>query len=230
MKSAVFTYSRAETTIDFEGHIALLMFTRGCNFRCSYCHNPELMDAGGENMGYDELGLVLSRARENWVDGICITGGEPLMQKEMVNTSAFIKKTGLALKIDTQGSFPDALSGVLPHCDYVAMDYKMPAARYREVTNLEVDAGKIRQSLKMLVNGGMPYEVRTTIVPGIHSEEHIRSMCRELVGVRRYVLQAFIPRDNLPDEGLRHIERTPITLLEQYAEICREYLEEVVIR
>lgn len=230
MKSAVFTYSKTETTVDFEGHIATLMFTKGCNFRCSYCHNPELMEFGDENIDYDRLALVLSRAKENWADGVCITGGEPLMQKEIVNTAAFIKDAGLALKIDTQGSFPDALKDVLPFCDYIAMDYKMPAGQYREITNVDVNTERIKQSLDMLMNEGTPYEIRSTIVPGLHREGHIRSMCRELTGVKRYVLQAFIPRDNLPDKGLRHADRTPVTLLEEYAGICREYLEDVIIR
>lgn len=230
MTSAIHTCSRAETTIDFAGHIAVLMFTRGCNFRCGYCHNPELWELSGENMDYDALGSVLSHARENWVDGVCITGGEPLMQQAIVETAAFIKRAGFSLKIDTQGSFPEALAQVLPYCDYIAMDYKISLDHYPEVIHVAVDPNLIRQSLNQLCQGDVDYEVRTTIVPGLLREEHLRQMCRELTGIKRFVLQPFIPRGNLPDPTLRQADRTPVTQLEEYARLCEDFFDEVLIR
>lgn len=231
MESAIFTLQERESTIDFEGRLALVFFTRGCNFRCPYCHNPELITSEENgNIPYDRLGRILDKAVENWVDGVCITGGEPTLQKELPATAAFIKKRGLALKIDTQGSLPENLSSVLPYCDYIAMDYKMPLAEYSRLAGVPVDPEKIRRSLELIRNSGIDYEIRTTVVPGIHMKEQIKRMAVELTGIKKYVLQAFVPRDNLPDEGLRKAQKTSNALLEEYAMLCREYLENVIVR
>lgn len=230
MKSAVFTYQKTESTIDFEGRIALLFFTQGCNFRCRYCHNAELIPLKDQSMAFEELGAVLDRAERNWVDGICITGGEPTMQESLPETLSFIRQKGMAVKLDTQGSFPAMLEDVMKYCDYIAMDYKMPIAKYPEITGVEVDRESISKSIDLLKNGCVEYEIRTTIVPGIHTEEDIKKICTELRGIRKFVLQKFIPRDNLPDKELRTFEKTPPDMLEYFAELSRGNFEEVVVR
>ncbi|MBN2040332.1 MAG: anaerobic ribonucleoside-triphosphate reductase activating protein [Spirochaetes bacterium] len=230
MKSAVFTYQKTESTIDFEGRIALVFFTQGCNFRCCYCHNPELIPVKDNNMTFEQLGTILEKAGDNWIDGICITGGEPTLQKALPETLSYIKKTGMDIKLDTQGSFPDMLDKVMQYCDYVAMDYKISADRYPVVTGVDIDKVSIAQSLNLLKKGSVEYEIRTTVVPGIHTEEDIKKICSELIGVRKFVLQTFIPRDNLPGKDLRTAERTPVDMIESFAELCRGYLEQVVIR
>lgn len=230
MKSAVFAYRKTESTIDFEGRIALLFFTQGCNFRCGFCHNPELIPVKDKHMPFEELGAVLDRAGRNWVDGICITGGEPTMQETLPETLSFIKQKGMDVKLDTQGSFPGMLERVIGYCDYIAMDYKMPVDKYREITGVKVDRKSISKSLDILKSCSIEYEVRTTIVPGVHTEEDIKDICTELKGISKYVLQRFVPRDNLPDKNLRTIEKTPGDLLEYYAGISRDFFEEVVIR
>jgi len=230
MESALYTYQNRESTIDFEGRLALLFFTCGCNFRCRYCHNPELIEKKEGNITYDELGQILERSKRNWIDGICVTGGEPCMQKALPETAAFIKKSGMDLKIDTQGSFPLVLEETLPFCDYVAMDYKMPMQRYADLACVRINAHSIGQSLEMLKSGTVDYEIRTTVIPGIHTEDDIRKICDELKGVKRYVLQTFIPRDNLPDEELRTAEKTPPAMIESFAEICRPHFDEVLVR
>ena len=230
MKSAVFTYQKTESTIDFEGRIALLFFTQGCNFRCRFCHNPELIPIKDKYMTFEELGAVLDRAGRNWVDGICITGGEPTMQETLPETLSFIKKKGMDVKLDTQGSFPDMLERVIPNCDYIAMDYKVPIAKYSDVTCVEIEPKNIIESIDLLKNSGVEYEIRTTVVPGIHTDDEIKRICRELKGVRKYILQRFIPRDNLPDKHLRIIEKTSPDLLEHFADISRDFFEEVIIR
>ncbi|MBP7462569.1 MAG: anaerobic ribonucleoside-triphosphate reductase activating protein [Candidatus Delongbacteria bacterium] len=228
--SALYTYQRLESTIDFEGHIAILFFTRGCNFQCLFCHNPELIPYREGGMTYSELGSVLDRARQNWVDGVCITGGEPTMQPEIVETAKFIKLRGFDLKLDTQGSFPDRFREVMPFCDFIAMDYKSPIETYASITQVNPRGNDIRRSLEMLMRGKVDYEIRITIVPGIHTEDDMRAIGQELHGVKRFVLQTFIPRDNLPSKALRTAAKTPRPLLERYAEICRDHFAEVVIR
>lgn len=230
MKSAVFTYQKTETTIDFEGRIALLFFTQGCNFRCRYCHNPELIPVKDKHMSFEELGAILDRAGQNWVDGVCITGGEPTMQETLPDTLAFIKQKGMDIKLDTQGSFPDMLDRVTEYCDYIAMDYKMPVDKYHEITGVKVERKNIMKSLDILKNSGIEYELRTTIVPGVHTEDDIKKICSEIKGTKKYVLQRFIPRDNLPDDRLRTLEKTSPEILEHYAKLCIENFKEVVIR
>ncbi len=230
MRSALYTYQRSESTIDFEGRICLLFFTRGCNFRCRFCHNPELIPFDDGGMTYGELDAVLERARDNWVDGVCITGGEPTMQPGIAKTAAFIKERGFALKLDTQGSFPERLRQVMNCCDFIAMDYKGPMEKYPLITQTGVRADDIRRSVEMLMRGDVDYEMRTTVIPGLHTEDDIRAICEELHGVKRFVLQTFAPRDNLPDEELRSAEKTPRMVLERYADICRGFFREVVIR
>ena len=181
-------------------------------------------------MTFSELGEVLNRARQNWVDGVCITGGEPTMQPGIAETAAFIKKRGFALKLDTQGSFPERLREVMKHCDYIAMDYKNPIDKYALITQVNVRGDDIRRSVEMLMRGDVDYEIRTTVVSGVHMEDDIRAICAELHGVNRFVLQTFIPRDTLPGEDLRTAKKTPRQLLEQYADICRGSFGEVVIR
>lgn len=230
MTSALYTYQPNESTIDYPGHIALVFFTQGCNFRCRYCHNPELLTFRDENMSYEALSAILQRAKSNWVDGVCITGGEPTLQEKIVETAAFVKKQGLDLKLDTQGNKPDVLSQLLDFCDYVAMDYKMPIEQYPSLIGVPVDVGKIQESLSLLKEKASAYEIRTTVIPGIHTEDAIRTMCVELEDIRRFVLQPFIPRDNLPDEALRTTEKTSSEILDHYASICRNYFETVVVR
>ena len=216
--------------MDFEGHIASVFFTQGCNFRCGFCHNPELIAQKDNHITFDELDKLIQTAKANWVDGICITGGEPTMQKTIVETAAFIKMRGQALKLDTQGSFPETLAKVVPHCDYIAMDYKAPAAKYPSITKVKVDTKKIRRSLDLLIHGNVPYEIRTTVVPGLHTEDDIRAICRELEGVKRFALQTFKPRGNLPATSLRATHITPLKTMEKLATICRDHFEHMAMR
>jgi pyruvate formate lyase activating enzyme len=230
VKTALCTFLPKESTVDFEGHIARVFFTQGCNFRCGFCHNPELIPIKDNHITFDELDRLIETAKANWVDGVCITGGEPTLQKKIVETAAFIKSSELALKLDTQGSFPDMLEKVIPHCDYIAMDYKAPVAKYKFITNVNIDPVKLRRSLDLLIHGDDPYEIRTTVVPGFHTEDDIHVICRELKGAKRFVLQNFIPRDNLPDISLREAQKTPLKTMETFAAICRDHFENVVVR
>ena len=230
MNSAIFTYQARESTIDFEGHISVLLFTRGCNFRCRYCHNNELLEFGGPNLTYEKLDAVLERAKQNWADAACITGGEPCAHANLPETAAFIKSKKLALKLDTNGSFPQILKEAAPYCDYIAMDYKMPAKKYTQIAGTHVNIDSLHESIEFLKSSGVQYELRTTIVPTIHTEEDMRAICHELSGVRRLALQSFVPRTNLPDSTLTTVSKTPHLLLESFAEICKPYFEEVIVR
>ena len=228
--SAIYACQDRETMIDFEGHISMLFFTKGCNFTCRYCHNPELITQGGQNMSYDRLASLLARAKNNWIDAVCVTGGEPLIQHNIAETCEFIKSQRFFLKLDTNGSFPKTLKNVLPFCDYIAMDYKAPAAKYSALTDVEIDMQNIAASLDILKNGAIPYEIRVTVLPGFHTEDDITAICTETTGAHKLALQSFIPRDNLPDASLRETERTGDELLKKFAAICEKHFDRVTIR
>lgn len=228
--SALYALQRKESTIDFEGKLAMLFFTRGCNFRCGYCHNPDLLSFGETPISYSELSDMLKRGRQNWADAVNITGGEPCAQKELPHTAAFIKEYGFALKIDTNGSFPETLAAVLPFCDYIAMDYKAPIERYEELTGTRPDKMALLSSLKLLKKSNVPSEIRITVIPGFHKETDISQMCSELSGINRLVLQSFVPRDNLPDKALRNAEKLSPKILANFASLCRKSIEHVTVR
>ncbi len=228
--SALFSFSRSESTIDFEGHLALLFFTSGCNFKCVYCHNPELIPASESFISFEELGKVLARAKANWIDAVCITGGEPTLRKELPETLEFIKSRGFKIKLDTQGSFPETLKECLKYCDYIAMDYKMPAEQYSTVTQVINNKEKVLKSLELIINSGLDYEIRTTAVPGIHSDAVIRQMCSELKGVKKLIIQRFVPRDNIPSVELRKTEKTSPETAARLADIGSDYIKEVLVR
>ena len=228
--SALYACQERETMTDFEGHISMLFFTKGCNFMCRYCHNPELITQGGQNITYDKLAALLARARNNWVDAVCITGGEPLMQHRIAETCEFIKSLGFLLKLDTNGSFPETLKKVLPFCDYIAMDYKAPMAKYFSLTGIETVTQNVAKSLKILKNNATPYEIRITVLPGFHTENDIAAICAETGGAHKLALQRFVPRDNLPDASLRETEKAGDELLQKFAAICEGYFEKITLR
>ena len=228
--SALYACQERETMIDFEGHISMLFFTKGCNFMCRYCHNPELIAQGGQNITYNKLAALLDRAANNWADAVCVTGGEPLMQRGIAETCEFIKSRGFSLKLDTNGSFPETLKNVLPFCDYIAMDYKAPMAKYPALTGIETARQNVAASLEILKNSAVPYEIRITVLPGFHTEDDIAAICAETGGAYKLALQRFIPRDNLPDASLRETERTGDELLEKFAALCKGHFKEITLR
>ncbi len=181
-------------------------------------------------MTYTELEEVLRRGMNNWVDGVSISGGEPTMQRELPETLRFIKNLGFDIKLDTQGSLPNALKEALPFCDYVAMDYKMPIDQYSIVAGVPVNGKAVKESLRLLRESGVSFEMRTTVIPGIHEESHIREMCSQLPGVETFVLQKFSPRENLSDVKLREIPQTDVATMNQYGDIAREFFPNVIIR
>ncbi|HPJ12681.1 MAG TPA: anaerobic ribonucleoside-triphosphate reductase activating protein [Caldisericia bacterium] len=229
-KSAIYTILPQESTIDYDGHLSLMMFTAGCNFRCRYCHNPDLIPYTNDTMSIEELRNRLLLAKENWIDAVSISGGEPTMSSFLSETIKEIKSMGFSIKLDTQGSFPDQFEKSLPYIDYVAMDYKAPLKRLSELTQTPIQTDAILTSLEMLKNCGTEYEIRTTVVPGFHTENDMVEICNEIGTVKKYVLQAFVPRDNVPDPAYRTKSRTPLPLLKEYQECCRKYLNNVVVR
>lgn len=173
--------------LDFPEKIAAIVFTMGCNFRCGYCHNPELIN--GEAKIEDVFEFL--KTRQGKLDGVVITGGEPCLQKDLPEFIKQVKELGFAVKLDTNGSFPEMLEKVLPDLDYVAMDIKAPLEKYSQIVNVDVDTSKILKSIEVLKNGGVDYEFRTTVVKSQLSFEDFEKIGQLIQGAPRYYLQRF---------------------------------------
>lgn len=191
------------TLLDFPGKVACTVFTGGCNFRCPFCHNALLVTELPENPDYtvDEI-LSFLKKRSGLLDGVAITGGEPLMNPDIADFIKQIRELGYAVKLDTNGSYPDRLKSIVAKglVDYVAMDIKNCKEKYAETIGLKsYDLSKIEESVEFLKSGTVDYEFRTTIVNEFHTVEDIRKAAEWIKGAKRYFLQNFVDSGNLID-------------------------------
>ncbi len=177
-----------------------MLFLAGCNFRCPYCHNPELLRAEGTEKAvfWDDLALFL-RERSGWVDGVCLTGGEPTLHADLPVLCERLRWLGMGVKIDTNGSRPRLLAEMLSRglVDYVAMDLKASLERYPGVVRRPVDPGAIGDSIDTVVGSGVEHEFRCTVVPGLVGLEDLESLAERAAGARLLVLQQFRSENTL---------------------------------
>jgi len=222
------------TMVDFPGKIALTAYTLGCNFRCPICHNRQLALSLADGLPKSGIEAVLEhvRSRRGWIDGVCVTGGEPLLHKWIKDALQRFKEEGLAVKLDTNGCFPDRLEECLSAgcVDYVAMDVKAPLteAEYSKSAGVAMARWlpKLRKSMDIIKSSGVNYEFRTICVPGVHTPESIGEIAREISPCRRYVLRAFRPMNTLDPA----YERVPPPTAEEMSACfaaAREHMEEV---
>lgn len=230
MKTPIVTTLQSESTIDFSSYITTLIFTSGCNFRCSYCHNYKLWEKREDTLTYKELSAILKAAKENWVEAICITGGEPTIHKDLFKVINFIKKKGFKIKLDTNGSNPERIKELLNLVDYFAMDYKASLSNYKKIIRTNIDLNKIKESRDLIINKAKDYEFRTTIIPGIHKEDEIKKMCLELTGAKRIIFQPFVPKEELLDNDYIRVKRTQKNLLDKAIRISKSILKNCEIR
>ena len=216
---------------DFPGHISSTVFVGGCNFRCPFCHNAHLVLNPGRLPSLD-LNLFLSYldSRKGWLEGLCLSGGEPLLHEDLEVLARVIKDRGFLVKLDTNGSFPDRLEFLIKQglVDWVAMDIKGPLARYPEIVRAEVDPEKINRSQEIIRQSGLPYIFRTTVVPGLHNENDLLEIADWLRGARCFQLQQFVPQNTVDPEFLKR-EAYPAGVLRRWAEELRPYFNEVLV-
>ena len=213
--------------IDYPGKISCIVFTQGCNFRCPYCHNPELIPFTSLVKIKEETILSFLEKRKGKIDAVVITGGEPTMQQDLLKFIQKIKEMGYLIKLDTNGSNPEMLEIIINHSlvDYIAMDIKAPLEKYKEVTHSVISPEKIKRSIRMIMNSDIKYEFRTTVVKSQLSREDIINIGKLIEGAELYILQKFIPSKTLDpnfsnektysDEELRSLKRK----LEKF--VCR---------
>ena len=182
------------TFIDYPEKIACIVFTQGCNFRCGYCHNPELFENKEPVLSVPAFFEFLNK-RKGKLDGVVITGGEPTLHgKDLIEFIKEVKSLGFLVKLDTNGTHPDVLQELLNEnlLDYIAMDIKAPLAKYKTITQTDIDTKIIKKSIDMIMNSGVDYEFRTTIVKSQLSVEDLRQIGELIQGAKRYYMQKFL--------------------------------------
>ncbi len=213
----VFNGLQKLTLLDFPGKTACTVFTAGCDFRCPFCHNASL--AVGiehcEEFSSQEV-LAFLKKRSGVLDGVCITGGEPLMHRELPGFMREAKELGYLVKLDTNGSFPDRLKAVIDGrlADYVAMDIKASPQKYAEASGLKsLDISPIFESITLLMNSGIEYEFRTTAFKGVHTPDEMRGLCQMIKGAKRYYIQNFVDSGDLIDKSVSGLSKDEMEAL-----------------
>ncbi len=224
------------TLLDFPGQVACTVFLQGCNFRCPFCHNSDLLPGSGEPFMTAEEFLDFLKKRTGLLDAVCVSGGEPTLQKELPEFLRQIKALGYKVKLDTNGFRPEVLKGLVAGAlvDYVAMDVKNSPAAYGETVGItKPDLSKIEESLRFLIGGAVPYELRTTVVAEFHNEQRMTEMGQwlsSLVPGKKPVklfLQSFVDRDSVLKSGLTSPTDEQ---LQKYVSILTPYVDAVTIR
>lgn len=208
--------------VDWPGKIASVVFLPHCNFRCPYCHNHELV-LTPHRFATIPLSYILTRINKSrgWIDGVCITGGEPTLHSDLIRLVECFKKEQLLVKLDTNGSHPEVLEELLSKgmIDYVAMDVKAPldSESYARGSGVIVELEKITRSIQLLQGKRVPYEFRITVVPTLHQREDIFLLAQELKSSGKLTLQNFNPAHTL-DRSLRTVEPYPSRELDEMQE------------
>ena len=218
------------TLLDFPGHVACTVFLGGCDFRCPFCHNFELIDGTAEPV-MDETELFsFLESRKGLIDGVAITGGEPCLHKDLPELIRKIRAIGYPVKFDTNGYHPEMLKSIIDEglVEYVAMDIKNSEEKYEITCGVDlIDMDKIRESISILINSGIEYEFRTTVIKEFHEEDDFPKMCEMIKGAKRYFLQRFTDRDSVPYGNL-----TPPSFDEMrlFADISRQFIANTELR
>lgn len=194
------------TLIDYPGKMACMVYTVGCNFRCPYCHNPELVDETVVHRFKEKEIFDFLDTRKKMLDGVVITGGEPTIHGDkLISFMKEIKARGFLVKLDSNGTNPEFLKQVIDEklVDYIAMDIKSPLLKYSQTVSRPVDIESIKRSISLIMNSDVEYEFRTTILKVMLSPEDIEEIAKEIKGAKKYYLQKFIPSKILNPQFIR---------------------------
>ncbi len=258
------------TLIDYPGKIACTVFTVGCNFRCHFCHNPELVRnlkvAATSGVGKtvaagfsprqtisEQKFFEFLKSRQGLLDGICITGGEPTLYRDLPEFLKKIKALGFSVKLDTNGTAPDVLEKLLKDkmLDYIAMDIKAsikvpssPASTcrrgeagkfqvpspYEMVVGAGVNLGDIKRSINIIKSSGLEHEFRTTVVPGLHVKEDILDIAKFIKGAKKYYLQQFRAGEKILNQEYKTVKPYPAEFLKDLKEEIKDFFEVCEVR
>ena len=217
------------TLLDFPGKTACTVFTGGCNLRCPFCHNAGLVRTPLAEQNASAEVLEYLAKRRGILDGVCVTGGEPLLQPDLAEFLKQVRDLGYAIKLDTNGSLPDRLAAILAQglVDYVAMDIKSSPQGYALATGADIDPAVYARSVQILRESGIPHEFRTTAVGGIHTPEDFVRIGQWLGDVPAYFIQRFVDSGQLLGEGFYPFS---IEEMEHLLTTVREYIPAAQLR
>ena len=218
------------TLLDFPGTVACTIFLGGCDFRCPFCHNFELIDGTAQPIMEDEELIRFLRTRKGLIEGVAITGGEPCLHKDLPELIRKIRAEGYTVKLDTNGYHPELLRRILEEglVEYVAMDIKNCEEKYPLTCGVEkIDMDTIKESISILMNGSVEYEFRTTVIDELHKEEDFEKIGKMIAGAKRYFLQRFTDRDSVPYGNLSAPSFDKMHALEA---IAKKYVPDTKLR
>ena len=219
------------TLLDFPGKVACTVFLAGCNFRCPFCHNASLVTRIEPGRSIPRSGLLaFLKKRAGVLDGVCITGGEPLLSDGLEELLMEIREMGYEIKLDTNGTGPERLKRLADAglVDYIAMDVKNSPAKYAVTTGTGgALLDRVRESVRFLVEGSVPYEFRTTVVRGLHERKDFEELGQWLRGAERYYLQAFVDSGDLISPGMQGYTKD---IMEQALAVVRKYVPHAELR
>ena len=218
--------------IDYPGKICSVIFLPYCNFRCPYCQNPDLILKPNElpNFKVEDV-LAHMKARKDWLDGVCITGGEPTLHEDLPKFIEKIKELGLLVKLDTNGTNPKMLKELIERklVDYIAMDVKAPLEEYEKVVRTKVSKSVLKEAINLIRNSGIDYEFRITVVPSLTGKKEIEKIGKLLKGSKRFCIQQFRPLKTLDESYQKEKPYNPDELRE-LAEVAKPFFKEVCVR
>ena len=216
--------------VDFEGHIVATIFTKGCNFRCPYCHNSDLaLNRDINPIPFKEI-IEYLKSRVGIIDGVCVSGGEPTLHKELPYFIKEIKKLNILVKLDTNGSNPAMLKGLIDNklIDYVAIDIKSGLSGYSKVIGKNsAPINELLESIKILKNSSIGYEFRTTLVKELHNKRDILEIGMLLNGEDKLYLQKFTDHGTCIEDNLHEVEKEKA---QEYQGLLSKYIKNVYLR
>jgi pyruvate formate lyase activating enzyme len=228
-ESPVYAFLEKPSMIDYPGCLCGVFFISGCNFSCGFCHNAPLMSHKQKGLPWSRLDEICRKFKKEWVDAVCITGGEPTLAPGLIPLIEFFRGYGFKIKLDSNGALPEVLKTCLPLVDYIAMDIKAGLSGYPNLVGF-TRTEKIAESVKLIMSSGVDHEFRTTVIEPFHTDDQMREISELIQGAARYCIQPFIPKDNLPDPRLRETRRTSPARLRQIEQLMKPCVQEVVVR
>lgn len=218
------------TLLDYPGQVACTVFLGGCDFRCPFCHNAELLSVDAPAEMDDAEFLSFLDKRKGLLDGVTVTGGEPLIRPEIISFLQAIREKGFLIKLDTNGNHPDRLMEIVNAglVDYVAMDIKNSPEKYGETIGIpSFDLSKVRRSVDFLLEGKVDYEFRTTVVKPFHDESSFQRIGEWIAGANKYFLQQYVERDTVLGENLEAFSSEE---MDHFLKIVAPHVKESALR
>jgi pyruvate formate lyase activating enzyme len=219
--------------IDYSPYTVSVLFLGGCSFRCSYCHNPDLVLNFNKIPDIDVNEIIsYLQNKKKWIDGVCITGGEPTLCKDLPLFISELKKIGMKIKVDTNGSNPSMIKELIDAklIDYIAMDIKNILEKYEQVAVVNVNKEKIQESISLIRNSSVDYSFRTTVIPGLVGKKEIFLIGKWLEGSKKFVIQNFRGNRGLIDNRLKDLKPYSRDDLNEMAEEVKQYFERIEVR